>query len=429
MILLKLAYLNLFRNKRRTLSTGLAICIGFVGLNLLGAYIYRVKKSLDTTSVYSALNGHIKLFKKDSLVGFSLQPKKYIFASEELLRVTSVLDSFSTDIEYVGHNLNGSALLSNGNVSHPVLFHSFEPRVYARSLLQPDIMNWAKDWVLPSQFENVKVFQDNNEVISITPKIADILALKKPLAANESMQLAGRTLDGDLNAVNVDLGAEHTTGMQFLEDTLILVPLEKVRELLGTEGAESLSVYLNKNVDMRDFKKKLDSKMQDADLDVDSYYYYDEKINSVYLGTMGFLTVMGAFFVFLIGSAVSLTIVNSLTMGIIERTREIGTLLAVGFKRSDVTKLFVLENLLCGLFSVLAGLILSYMFAAIVNSLNIRFTPPGISGNIQFKLVWNFVIALSVTSFVLSLTYLSSFVVLKRKEKTKLIDLINDSGA
>ena len=428
-MVLKLAYLNLFRNKRRTLSTGLAICIGFVGLNLLGAYIYRVKRALDTTSVYSALNGHVKLYKKDSLTQFSLQPQKFIFNLAEQNKMETIFSVFDREIEYVGKNLNGSGLLSNGQVSHPVLFTSFEPAIYARSLQQPDIYNWAKDWVLPSQFKNVEIFKDNNDVISVTPKIADIMGLKYPLKDNESLQLAGRSLEGDLNAVNVDLGAEHTTGMQFMEDTLILVPLKKVQELMATDGVESFSIYLNSKANLKDFKERLDKKLLESGLDVDSFFYYDEKINSIYLGTMGFLAVMGSFFVFLIGTAVSLTIINSLTMGIIERTREIGTLLAVGFKRKDVSKLFIYENLLVCLISVGAGLVLCYVIESIVNSINIRFTPPGVSGTIQFRLVWNFTIAATVTSVVLLLTFASSFFVMKSKEKVKLIDLISDAGA
>src|SRR4051794_30989670 len=106
-MILKLAYLNLFRNKRRAFSTGAAICIGFVGLNLLGAYIFRIKKALDTTAVYSALNGHVKLFKKDSLVQFSLKPKTYIFSEGELKQLEEVLAGFP-QVDYLGKNINGA---------------------------------------------------------------------------------------------------------------------------------------------------------------------------------------------------------------------------------------------------------------------------------------------------------------------------------
>ena len=428
-MILKLAYLNLFRNRNRALSTGLAICIGFVGMNLLGAYIFRIKKALDTTSVYSALLGHVRLYKQDSLVQFSLKPKKYIFQKEEMIQIENIINGFGSEVEYTAKNINGSGLLSNGKTSHPILFSSFDPEVYAKSLSQPDVTKWAKDWILPSQFKNIDVFRNNNEVMSITPKIADIMSLTYPLGLNESLQLAGRTLDGDLNAVNLDLGAEHTTGLEFLEDTMVLIPFKKAQELFSTEGAESISIYLNPYTNLENFIKKLDLQLGVLPFKVDRYSYYDEKINSVYLGTMGFLMVMGAFFIFLIGTAVSLSIINSLTMGIIERTREIGTLYAVGFKKKDVSKLFIYENLLLCLCSIVVGVGIAFLISSFVNSLDIRFTPPSVIGKIQFKLVWNFSIALSVAAFTIMLTFLSSYVVMKNKSKIKLIDLLNDCGA
>ncbi|MBY0451618.1 MAG: FtsX-like permease family protein [Bdellovibrionaceae bacterium] len=422
-----MAYLNLFRNKRRSLSTALAICVGYVGLNLLGAYVYRVKRALDATSVYSAQHGHVKVYKKESLVYFALNPKKYILDQQDLKSLGEILSKQSSYIEYIGHNLTGSGLLSNGQASHPVMFLSFESDVYARSLAQPELKFWAPDWVLPAQFENIKLFQQNSEMMSLTPKIEDIMGLKQPLASNESLQMAARSLDGDLNAVNLDLGAEHTTGMQFLEDTLVLIPFAKAQELLATDGSESISIYLKPGADFRSFKAKLDQSMDG--LGLESYLYFDERINSVYLGTLGFLIVMCAFVVFLIGTAVALTIANSLTMGIIERSREIGTLMAIGFKKRDVTKLFLYESLVLCTFSVIAGVVLTFVISAIVNYIDIRFSPPGIAAAVQFKLVWNFTLALSLTLMTYIIVAGSALFVMVSRSKLKLIDLLQDAGA
>ncbi len=426
---LKFAYLNLFRNKRRTLSTGLAICVGFVGLNLLGAYIYRVKKALDNTSIYSAMHGHVKIFKKDALVHFSLKPKKYVIEKSEVEQIENALSNSKYGVEYIGHNLNGSGLLSNGVKSHPVLFFSFEPEIYARSLLQPALSEWAKDWILPSQLENIEIFRKSEDVMSVTPRIANIMNLKYPLNSNEGVQMAARSFDSDLNAVNLDLGAEHTSGVELLEDSLVLIPFKKAQELLGTDGAESMSVYINPNEDMKKFKVQLDEVLSKISPNFETFFYYDEKINAVYIGTLGFLMAMGGFIIFLIGTAVSLTIVNSLAMGIIERTKEIGTLRAVGFKSQDISKIFVAENLVLCAIAVVIGVILSAIISYVVNSLNIRFTPPGVAGTVQFRLVWNFFIVLTVTVFVFLLTWISASIVMKRKSRSKLIDLLNDAGA
>ncbi len=426
-MLLKIAYLNLFRNKRRSFSTGLAICIGFVGLNLLGAYVYRVKKALDATAVYSALNGHVKIYKKDSLVQFSLYPKKYMLNLKDIFELEKIFKIMPDEIEYTGLNVTGSGLLSNGRVSHPVMFWSFEPSVYKKSLMQPDLKYWAPDWVLPEQFDNIQLFEANSEMMSLTPKIMDIMGLTFKNSAMESLQMATRNIDGDLNAINLDIGAKHTTGMQFLEDTLVLIPFKKAQELLGTDGSESVSVYLNKKTKLSLFKQKLDAQIEP--LGLESYVYYDEKINTIYLGTIGFLIVMSCFVVFLIGTAVALTIINSLTMGIIERSREIGTLLALGFNKSHISKIFIIESLILCTISILIGGIFVIVISAIVNLIDIRFSPPGVAGAIQFKLVWNLVLAATLSTLTYIIVGLSALLVMKNRSRVSLINLLNDSGA
>ena len=81
-LLWSLSYRNLFRNKRRSITTGTAIVAGFVGLSLLGAYIFRVQKGLQANTVYINMQGHLQIYKKDSIDQFSLAPKKYIIDAE-----------------------------------------------------------------------------------------------------------------------------------------------------------------------------------------------------------------------------------------------------------------------------------------------------------------------------------------------------------
>lgn len=424
----KFAFRNLLRNKRRSLSTGVAITVGFVGLNLLGAYIYRSKMALDTTSVYSAQKGHVSIYKKDAIEQYQIKPKKYVFSLEEQQQVQTILADLQNQIEYTGQQISVPGLFSNGVKSHPVVIYGFDPVAYQKSLTQPTLLEWAKDWVLPSQRENADLFIRNPETVSITPKIAEILSFKYPLTDNDSVQLAARSLDGDLNAINADLGAEHTTGMQFLEDTVVLIPIKKVQELLATDAVESISVYLKPEVSVDAFIKKLKEKLSTLAFATDVYRFDAPEINALHQGTMGFLYVMGGFFVFLICTAVSLTIINSLTMGIIERTREIGTLRAVGFKSLDVVKLFMRESVLLAVISMVFGVLISFVVSSLVNAANIQFFPPGASAKIQFVLKWNLYIASFVFILLFTISVLSSFFVIKNKLRTKLIALLNDSS-
>jgi putative ABC transport system permease protein len=60
----------------------------------------------------------------------------------------------------------------------------------------------------------------------------------------------------------------------------------------------------------------------------------------------------------------------------VERTREIGTLRAIGLKRSGVVRLFTTESMLLTLIGCIVGLSLSLLVRWGVNNANITYIPP-----------------------------------------------------
>ncbi len=423
------AYRNLSRNKRRTFSTGLAICVGFVAMNLLGAYIVRSYTIMTVTSVYMAQRGHFLIFKKGGVDGFLIKPKKFSLQKNEVEELKQkILLPLKDSIEYTSSTLSGPALLSDGTKSHPVMAVAIDPQAYVRSLQQPVLLKEASDWLMPWQLEHVDAFLKSPDLIAITTTIAEVMGFKTPLNQNDGVQLAARTFDGDLNAINAELGAEHSTGSRFLEETMILVPLQKMQELFGTEAVSSMSIFLNPDVKMGSFEKAFKEKAKELSFETELFRYSDDEVNPMFNGIMGFLYVMCGFFVLLICSAVSLTIVNALTMGIIERTREIGTLRAMGFTPKTVRQIFSQESLLVSLFAMIAGTVFSFLIAFVVNSSHIMFQPPGTNGQIQFVLEWNIKIAIFSGLILTLVTWLSAQIVIRRKSKTKLILLLHDIG-
>ena len=67
------------------------------------------------------------------------------------------------------------------------------------------------------------------------------------------------------------------------------------------------------------------------------------------------IAVLIMFFIILIG------VINTLRMTIRERTREIGTMRAIGVRRADVRNIFLIETFQLALFSALVGLVLAFI--------------------------------------------------------------------
>jgi len=65
-------------------------------------------------------------------------------------------------------------------------------------------------------------------------------------------------------------------------------------------------------------------------------------------------------------------IMNTMWIAIRERTREIGTLRAIGMQRGSVVRMFLWESFLLGVFGAVAGAVVGVMTAGVLNSANIH---------------------------------------------------------
>jgi putative ABC transport system permease protein len=83
---------------------------------------------------------------------------------------------------------------------------------------------------------------------------------------------------------------------------------------------------------------------------------------------------------FIIALIVILSITNIMTMNVLERTGEIGTLMAMGTRRRGILGLFVNEGIALGLVGGFSGLLLGLLFAYVISIIGIPMPPaPGMS--------------------------------------------------
>jgi putative ABC transport system permease protein len=112
----------------------------------------------------------------------------------------------------------------------------------------------------------------------------------------------------------------------------------------------------------------------------------------------------------IIGLIIVLSISNMLIMNVMERTGEIGTLLAIGLKRKKILQMFATEGFLLGLVGGLAGIAIGYALAELISSIGIPMPPPpgmeeGYTGEIRVTaglLISAFLIA-SITTLLAGL--------------------------
>ena len=118
---------------------------------------------------------------------------------------------------------------------------------------------------------------------------------------------------------------------------------------------------------MREVTRK---KIKAATIDVNSMYESASDVlkleGALNLITLGAVLVL--FFIILVG------VINTLRMTIRERTREIGTIRAIGMQAGDVRRIFILETAFLTLFSALAGTVLAFIVMGVMSLIPFNMT-------------------------------------------------------
>jgi putative ABC transport system permease protein len=101
-----------------------------------------------------------------------------------------------------------------------------------------------------------------------------------------------------------------------------------------------------------------------------------ETLNPFYGQTLGMFAAIFGFISVLIGAIVLFTVTNTMSMAVVERTAEIGTLRAIGLRRSGIREMFMCEGLILGCLGAVFGIVAAVAAAWFVNQLGLQWTPP-----------------------------------------------------
>lgn len=126
-----------------------------------------------------------------------------------------------------------------------------------------------------------------------------------------------------------------------------------------------------------------------------------------------------------IGMIVSvLGMFNTLTISLLERTREIGLMMALGSRNSDMRKLFIFEAVLISFFGSVVGILLAIIAGQIVNFMMNRFSAArGVNESFQIfsNPLWAILLLIGFTIFV---GLLVVFIPARRAQKINPIDAL-----
>ena len=346
-MLTKIALRNIFRNRRRSAITLAVIVFGAVGLILFGGYKAVTFRGLRESTIRRI--GHVQVFRAGHAKAESQKPLEY-----GLDDITSLRKQIESDprVRTTAAQITLMGLISNGDKSE----------TYIATAVEPEKDREMKGHRLESGTE-----LPSNEL--------DAVLLGKGLAASmhakpgDYLTLMTTTATGSLNAMDVRVAGIMRTGVKEYDDRAISMPLGGAQQLLQTSRVEKLLVFLKNTEDTSAVAASL-AKIPSIETkswpELASFY---RQVVMLYNGIFGFLGLI-------VFAIVIFSVANTIVMAILERTREIGTLLAIGTTRGRVWRMFFLEGLMTGVLGGLLGIGIGAALATLINHGNVMLPPP-----------------------------------------------------
>ena len=119
-----------------------------------------------------------------------------------------------------------------------------------------------------------------------------------------------------------------------------------------------------------------------------------------------------------------MSVVNTMGMAVMERTREIGTLRAMGLKRRGVLHLFAVESTLLGIIGSAGGLFLTFVGWAFVQWLKPTWMPPGLSNRFVIWIEWVPQTLVLSFIFLVVLCLIASLIPARRAARQNIVDAL-----
>lgn len=350
---LRFAARNVLRNRRRSLVTVLIAAVGAAGVLVGGGfalYTYESLREMTAREVGHLVVAHRDFFGGDEDVPLQLGLDDFRALAERLEQDPRVRRALP--------RLQFSGLLSNGEKSAVFTGTGVDPEgelavrgpsleCLAGALLGRPAAGGPAEIVLGKE-----------------------LARQLRAAPGSALTLLATTTSGSLNALDVVVRGVVTVGVPELDRRLVQTDVATAQRLLATDRVSSVSVFLRETERTDELRAEVAAALPDRAVRTwrDQAHFY-AAVHALYDRIFGLL---GAVIAVMVAFAVS----NTLGMAVVERTREIGTLRAVGTLPSQIVRTFALEGLVLGAVGSALGALLAAGLTALLLVVDVQMPPP-----------------------------------------------------
>jgi putative ABC transport system permease protein len=385
-----LGWRNIVRQKRRSFLMIAVVGLGFAAFALAGGFIAQSFEGLKEGTIRSV--GDLQVVDRRAVGKAEEATLEYGLPDARRARALAAADpgvaAVLPRIDFVG-------LATTGAKSVPFLGVGVDPGPEAAVTLAPELIASGK-----------YLAGDGGDGVLLGTGLAAALNVKP----GDRVTLMATTPDGSLNALDGIVQGLADVRIKELNDRYVAAGIGLVSRLLqSSETVTKLVVFLKPGANEDEVAARIEKAFQAGGYSVAVRHWRElatfyEQVKLLYIGIFGFVGTVLVIIVILSAAIV-------MTMAVTERTREIGTLRAIGTRPSGILRMFLAEGVVIALAGCASGMVLALVVRAALNASGIVLPPPpgathGMPINVK---LYPLAYAAGVAAMLLTMTIASYF--------------------
>ncbi|MBL8326840.1 MAG: ABC transporter permease [Rubrivivax sp.] len=347
---LKFAGLNTLRNRRRSAVTVAIAALGTAAILLAGGFALFTYEALAQSSARTT--GHLIVGKAEQFTKDEDVPLQHGLEGVAALRERLLADDA---VRQVLPKIEFSGLVSNGDKSIVMMAAGIDPDA---------------EFAVKGPFLLVQAGRTLTSGRTAEVMLGEGLARSLKATPGSGLTLMASTTEGALNALDVTVVGTFSTGIAEIDKRLVYTDIATAQKLLVTERVSSLGVFLDRMEATAPGRARLQAALPGLAvqtwLEQAPFYRSVKELYDRIFGALGLI----------IGVIVVFVVTNAMAMAIIERTREVGTLRALGTLPGQLVRSFALEGLVLGGAGALLGALAALGIAVGLLVFPVQMPPP-----------------------------------------------------
>jgi putative ABC transport system permease protein len=396
--MLKIAWRNVRRNKRRSLLSLLIISIGVAVLFLVNGYIRETFEGLKFMAV--SQYGNLQIAAENF---WDNDNQRHLLSKTDLEKVERLLAS-RPEVQSYTRVLGVNGIIGTEKNSTVIAGSGIEPG-----------NDQGRNIMITS---GINLFPDDIDKVLLGKGVMQKLGVEE----GEWVSLMTTTLDGAYNAGSLQVSGSFTTGNSEADNVYINLPVAYAQSLLNTDGVDKVVVGLKDIKDTDSTAAWLREQFSNIGLDLEIKTWFD--LAEFYKQVRGLYEIIFHFMAIVIFFLVLTSVLEIMSMAFFERMNEIGTIRSIGTKRHQIFSMLTLEGLITGITGGLIGLLAGYGVGRFINQLHLTYAAPSLSEPVPLS--FNLALTNGIFPFVVvvSATLVSAFYPAVKASRLNIVEIL-----